>query len=816
MKNQCKLVNGIMIAAVLAFSACDGGGGRGNSADENAVAVTGVSMKSSTQLFVGGAEQLVTEIMPPDATDQNVTWSTSDYGVASVNQDGLLSGKGPGTATVIVTTEDGGFTAGCMVTVIQPVTGVFLKPNTALFVGGTEQLVPDIEPPNASNKNVTWSTTERIVADVNKEGLVTGRAPGTATVIVTTEDGGFTAGCVVTVTQPVTGVILKTSTALLVGGTEQLVPDIEPSNASNKNVTWSTQDEGIASVSPGGLVTGESAGSAAVTVTTEDGGFTASCAVTVSVVPVPVAGISLDRSSAVLDTGETVLLVASIEPADATDQNVAWSTSDCGVASVNQGGMVAGEAAGSAVVTVTSEDGGYEASCNIDVYNMFITTWNTGLTGEGTSASNQVKLPLHPAGVKDFYVEWGDGNTDHITSHDQAETTHSYPAAAVYDVVIYGTIEGFGFSANANEDKIKLLDVKKWGDVGLHNGGYQFSGAVNLSGFSAVDAPYLGNISNMRCMFMNATEFDGYLASWDVRSVTDMSYLFSGAGSFNQDISSWDVGEVTTMYHMFAGAAAFNGKIGSWDVSRVACMKGMFYNASSFNRDLDSWDVSAVTDMSYLFFNASAFNGNIDHWDVGCVRYMNAMFYGDAVFDRDIGAWDVGSVENMSQMFHGARAFSRDIGSWDVGSVTNLYQIFSGAVSFNQDIGAWDVSAATDMSYMFCSASSFNQDIGSWDVGSAANMKYMFYYAAAFNRDIGSWDVGDVTDMSHMFQGARVFNRDIGSWDVGSVDDMSYMFYAAAEFSQDLDDWDVGTSTLMDFMFDGSALEGDEPDWYHE
>ena len=163
------------------------------------------------------------------------------------------------------------------------VTGVALNKTTvALTVNQTETLTATITPANATNKNVTWSASGDGVVSV-VDGLVRALKVGTSTVTATTVDGGYTADCVVTVsaaTVAVTGVTLnKASLSLTVGDSETLTATVAPSDATNKNVTWSVTGDAV--TVNNGTVTAAKAGNATVTVTTVDGGFTANCAVTV-------------------------------------------------------------------------------------------------------------------------------------------------------------------------------------------------------------------------------------------------------------------------------------------------------------------------------------------------------------------------------------------------------------------------------------------------------------------------------------------------------------------------------------------------------
>lgn len=268
------------------------------------VAITGVTLdKTTISLEAGQTAQLTATVQPGNADNQAVTWSSSDNNVVSVDATGKITANAKGSATITVTTADGGKTATCTVTVTEPaapvaVTGVTLnKNNTTIYTGRTETLTATIQPADATNKAVTWTSDNTGVATINN-GVVTGVSVGTATITVKTTDGGFTATCIVKVEEaPIvhpTGVsISKTSINLQVGGSETLTATVTPADANNKNVTWSTSDATVAAVDKNGKVTGIKAGNATITATTEDGNKTATCAVTVTAgPPVPSTGLT--------------------------------------------------------------------------------------------------------------------------------------------------------------------------------------------------------------------------------------------------------------------------------------------------------------------------------------------------------------------------------------------------------------------------------------------------------------------------------------------------------------------------------------------
>ena len=184
-----------------------------------------------------------------------------------------------------------------------------------------------------------------------------------------TVDGGTLTGNVTgDVIYKVTDVSLNTDSLTLVeGGTATLTATITPNNATNPNVTWSSDNQNVATVNQNGEVTAVSAGDATIKVTTEDGEFEATCSVTVKeAATVPVESVSLDKANLELTEGETAQLTATVLPDNATNKNVTWSTSDASIATVNNGEVTA-VSAGTATITVTTVDGGKTDTCTVTV-----------------------------------------------------------------------------------------------------------------------------------------------------------------------------------------------------------------------------------------------------------------------------------------------------------------------------------------------------------------------------------------------------------------------------------------------------------------
>ena len=371
------------------------------------VAVTGISLsKSETALTVGASETLTATVSPENANNKNVSWKSDDTAVATVDQNGKVTAVGAGTATITATTEDGKYTATCTVKVSPaPVAanGVTLTPNKAtLNVGKKQTLTATVLPADATNKNVTWVSSDTSVATV-ESGVVTAIGKGTATITVTTADGGYTATCEVTVKLPVSAVTLnETSTALVVGNTKQLTATVAPANADDSTLVWTSGNAKVATVDQNGKVTAVGVGTTTITATA--GGKSATCTVTVTAKPVPIEAIAL-RDAAV-SVGGTIQLEPVFTPADTTQRDVIWTSSDRTTATVDANGRVRGVSEGKVTITVTSTaDRNITASCTVTVTKNLSDAGLAAIIG----ALGNGSLPFNDVTVRDYFydaVKW--------------------------------------------------------------------------------------------------------------------------------------------------------------------------------------------------------------------------------------------------------------------------------------------------------------------------------------------------------------------------------------------------------------------------
>ena len=371
--------------------------------------VTGITLnKKDLTLQVGGSERLTVTISPTNATDKTVKWSSYDTSIATVSVDGQVKAIKLGTTTI--TAKAGEKEATCSVTVVAtPVTSVTLnKTSESLKVGETLTLSATVNPDDATDKTVIWSTSNASVASV-ENGVVTAKTIGTATITATA--GDKSAACAISVVAtPVSSVTLnKASATLKVGETVTLTATVKPDDATEKTIYWSTSDASVAMVS-GGVVTAMKVGTA--TITANAGNKSATCSITV--LATPVASVTLDKTSASLKVGETVALTATVRPNDATEKTIYWSTSDASVATVS-GGVITAMKVGT--VTITAKAGDKTASCAITVEPTPVTSVTLDKTSVSLKVGQTVTLnaTVYPSNATDKTVTWSTSNSSVAT-----------------------------------------------------------------------------------------------------------------------------------------------------------------------------------------------------------------------------------------------------------------------------------------------------------------------------------------------------------------------------------------------------------------
>ena len=255
------------------------------------------------------------------------------------------------------------------------VTGVTLnKASMNLVEGKSEVLSATVSPDNATNKAISWKSSDAAVASVDATGKVTAVKAGSATITVTTTDGSKTATCAVTVTAKevkVTGITVDPSTLeIKEGTTSQLKVVITPADATSKDITWKSTNTEAATVDGSGLVTALKEGKTRIVATVTGSEIEAFCEVTVTPDDA-LKGIEFTAGKVEVGVGKTTTLEIAFTPTYAANKNVTFSSSNTSIATVASDGTVTGVAEGETTITATSEEGSFTATCVVAVSSSF-------------------------------------------------------------------------------------------------------------------------------------------------------------------------------------------------------------------------------------------------------------------------------------------------------------------------------------------------------------------------------------------------------------------------------------------------------------
>lgn len=325
---------------------------------------------------VGESATITAKVYPEEALDKTVIWESNDYTVATVSSTGTVTAVGEGRAMIIAHTGSE-VSAICMVTVgddyieIEP-TGISF-PETKLTKQPDDffSLTPVILPADATNQTVTWTSSDETVVMIDSPGWFVVKAEGTAVITATTWNG-HSATCEVTVLEKPAEIIEPTGIeidvmdlAMQLGERVHLTATIVPDHATDKTIYWYSNNSGVATVDNDGNVNAVGEGIAHITASTPNG-CSVSCTVTVTTPFVPLAGITLLQNKLTLDVEESSNLIVNFFPANASNQSIVWTSSDSGVATVDDWGHVTAIGGGTAMITAIAYNG-MTAICVVQV-----------------------------------------------------------------------------------------------------------------------------------------------------------------------------------------------------------------------------------------------------------------------------------------------------------------------------------------------------------------------------------------------------------------------------------------------------------------
>ena len=444
-----------------------------DNSDIKTVAVESVSLdKTEAVLKEKETVKLNATVLPENADNKNVHFTSDNDAVATVDDNGLVTALSSGEAVITVITEDGKKTAKCKITVekeiIQLKTITITNAPAELEKGAQVQLGIKYIPDNTTqSKSVEWKTSDASVAVVSSTGLVTAKKTGTVTITaVSKADSSIQSKVTIKVLSHITDVTVTGPSGTLYTDTKyKFTAKITPDDTTdNKTVIWSVSDSNIAQIAADGTLIFKKAGTVDVIATVKaTSSNTVIKKLTVTGVKrvINVSSVALDKATVNLKKGETVKLNATIAPADADNKEVTYTSSNSAVAKVDNTGLVTAIASGEAVITVTTKDGSKTASCKVTVaketeplaitvtskisgndytftanatggnkdytykfivYNRTTNSW--GLV-QAFGTANTCVWKKGSAGVRDFYVDVKDSNGTVVRSRAMTITINT-------------------------------------------------------------------------------------------------------------------------------------------------------------------------------------------------------------------------------------------------------------------------------------------------------------------------------------------------------------------------------------------------------
>lgn len=322
-------------------------------------------------LFVGHSTQISCEFLPSDASMQQAVFSSAKRSVADVDENGVITGISRGRTTITVTSLDGQAKSKFNIVVEQKPEEIrFQEEQIKVTVGKKATLKPTVLPSDTNNKKLVWTSSDDEIISVSKNGQVTARKRGEATITATSvADPSVSASVQVSTVQKAESVTLaQKQYDVIIGDTFHLSPSVNPADTSSKAVTYKVKDPRICSVDPNGLVTAIKGGKTTVTVTTADGSNKRTTA-TIRVV-VPVTGVSVEKKRVRVGMGADMYLTANIEPKEATNKSMTWTSSDESIMTVKGNSnkvRIYGHKWGKAKLKGVTEDGEYTCNLIVDV-----------------------------------------------------------------------------------------------------------------------------------------------------------------------------------------------------------------------------------------------------------------------------------------------------------------------------------------------------------------------------------------------------------------------------------------------------------------
>ena len=322
-------------------------------------------------VVVGGQAQITANITPAEASLPALNWRSENEQLATVDENGVISGLKRGTARITASAADGSSVrASISVKVMQEAQEITLnQTELSVDVGRSAVIKATVMPKDTDDKAVVWTSSNESVAKVNREGRVTGVALGDCEIVCTSRaNGEVKATAAVHVMQPVNKIVFGEHEDVWAGEDGKITWTVEPANASNPAVVLSSSNTKVLTVDPDGTLHGISAGEAYVNAISADGS-NRRARVRVRVLQ-HVTGVHMKRHTAYIDVRETASVHGLLEPENASNKNMSWESLDTDIATAKSKQnrvSITGVKNGETTVRGVTEDGGYETTMAVKI-----------------------------------------------------------------------------------------------------------------------------------------------------------------------------------------------------------------------------------------------------------------------------------------------------------------------------------------------------------------------------------------------------------------------------------------------------------------
>ena len=624
--------------------------------------VTGVKLDNkSVILDLNGKNTIQLNATPiPNNANKNtkMKWTSKKKTVATVTQDGMVTGKAVGNSTIMAASKNGK-SAECLVVCQAKITGITVNPVTAVIqIGETTQLTATITP-NTVTEKITWKSSNTDVAKVNRNGLVTGVAKGKAIITAQNPAGTIKATCTVTVG--------NATLMVASSGTGK-----DTANYLRSNVVKNK----IESIK---FVKGQ----------------------------VPTAGIieQFDASEA-----EDSSIIGYYTDEDSNDMYELTFVSEKNIEANQNSSYLFYYLSNVKEIAFDNFDTSQVTNMRA-MFNYCVSLTSLDLSNFDTSHVTDMSY-MFGEGEALETLDVNKLNTNQVINMDGM--FHHCKNLISLDVSEFDTSHVTDMSGMFNHcENLTSLDVSKFDTSQVKSMRWMFGNCESLTNLD-VRKFDTSQVTNMKAMFQACRKLiELNISNFNTSQVTNMSYMFNRCGNLTSlDVRKFDTSQVTDMSYMFSeGEALETLDVSKFDTSQVTNMGAMFYNCSRLTSlDVSEFDTSQVTDMGHMFSNCNGLtNLDVSKFDTSQVTNMKAMFQAcRKLIELNISNFNTSQVTNMSYMFCNCSSlrsiyvseYNETTGKgWTTKNVTNSYNMFTGATKLVGGNGTKFNSSYIDATY---------------------------------------------------------------------------------------------------------------------